>query len=35
MQGDTERAIEAGFTDYMTKPVDEELLFIKLEQYLG
>lgn len=35
MQGDAERAIAAGCTDYLTKPVDEELLFKKLTQYLG
>jgi two-component system cell cycle response regulator DivK len=35
MQGDVEKAIAAGCTDYLTKPVDEDLLFKKLEQYLG
>jgi CheY-like chemotaxis protein len=35
MPGDAKRAVEAGFTDYLTKPVDEELLIIKLKQYLG
>jgi two-component system, cell cycle response regulator DivK len=35
MQGDAERAIEAGCTDYLTKPVDEDLLLKKLKEYLG
>lgn len=34
MSGDAERALAAGCTDYMTKPVDETLLFAKLDQYL-
>jgi CheY-like chemotaxis protein len=35
MQGDAERAKAAGCTDYMTKPVDEDLLLQKLKEYLG
>lgn len=35
MQGDEEKAKAAGCTDYLTKPVDENLLFRKLKQYLG
>lgn len=35
MQGDTEKALAAGCTDYLTKPVDENLLLQKLKQYLG
>lgn len=35
MQGDAEKAIAAGCTDYLTKPVDEALLFQKLKHYLG
>lgn len=35
MRGDAEKAIAAGFTDYMTKPLDEDLLNRKLKQYLG
>ncbi len=35
MQGDDERARAAGCTDYLTKPVDEDLLYAKLKQYLG
>ena len=34
MQGDPEKALAAGCTDYMTKPVDEVLLLQKLKQYL-
>jgi two-component system, cell cycle response regulator DivK len=35
MQGDEEKARAAGCTDYLTKPLDEDLLFKKLKQYLG
>jgi len=35
MQGDAEKALAAGCTDYLTKPVDEDLLFQMLEKYLG
>jgi len=35
MQGDDEKAKAAGCTDYLTKPVDEDLLLKKLEEYLG
>lgn len=35
MSGDAEKARAAGCDDYMTKPVNDELLFQKLEQYLG
>lgn len=35
MQGDAEKAIAAGCTDYLTKPVDEDLLIRKLKEYLG
>jgi two-component system cell cycle response regulator DivK len=34
MSGDAEKALAAGCDDYMTKPLDEDLLFEKLEQYL-
>jgi len=34
MAGDEERAKEAGCNDYMTKPVDEDLLLAKLKEYL-
>lgn len=35
MQGDDEKAIAAGCTDYLTKPVNEDLLLRKLKEYLG
>ena len=35
MQGDGEKAIAAGCTDYLTKPIDENLLLTKLKEYLG
>ncbi len=35
MQGDAEKALAAGCTDYLTKPIDEDLLMAKLKQYLG
>jgi CheY-like chemotaxis protein len=34
MSGDAERAREAGCDDYMTKPVDEAVLFEKLTRFL-
>jgi CheY-like chemotaxis protein len=34
MQGDAEKAKSAGCTDYLTKPVDEDLLLQKLKEYL-
>jgi two-component system, cell cycle response regulator DivK len=34
MQGDAEKARSAGCTDYLTKPVDEDLLLQKLREYL-
>jgi CheY-like chemotaxis protein len=35
MQGDADKARAAGCTDYLTKPVDEDLLLKKLNEYLG
>lgn len=34
MRGDEERARSAGCNDYLTKPVDEDLLWQKLKVYL-
>lgn len=35
MSGDAQKALDAGCDDYLTKPLDDDLLFEKLEQYLG
>jgi two-component system, cell cycle response regulator DivK len=35
MQGDVEKALSSGCSDYLTKPVDETLLFKKLKEFLG
>ena len=35
MRGDEERARAAGCDDFLTKPIDEDLLFAKLGKYLG
>jgi CheY-like chemotaxis protein len=35
MQGDEERARACGCDDYLTKPIDEDLLFATLERLLG
>jgi two-component system cell cycle response regulator DivK len=35
MSGDEERAMAAGCDDFMTKPIDEDLLFAKLRRWLG
>ncbi|HET8585876.1 MAG TPA: response regulator [Casimicrobiaceae bacterium] len=34
MAGDAERAIAAGCNDYLTKPLDDALLFEKLDRHL-
>ena len=35
MSGDAEKALAAGCDAYLTKPLDDELLFEKLEHFLG
>jgi CheY-like chemotaxis protein len=35
MRGDEEKARQAGCDDYLSKPLDEDLLFEKLAQFLG
>ena len=35
MVGDARKALACGCDDYLTKPIDEDLLFRKLEQFLG
>lgn len=35
MRGDEEKARHAGCDDYLSKPLDEGLLFAKLTQFLG
>jgi CheY-like chemotaxis protein len=35
MEGHERKAKEAGCNDYLTKPVDENMLRIKLNEYLG
>lgn len=35
MSGDKERALAAGCDDYLTKPLDEELLYQKLDHFLN
>jgi CheY-like chemotaxis protein len=35
MNGHVEKAKEAGCDDYLTKPINDELLFRMLEKYLG
>jgi CheY-like chemotaxis protein len=35
MSGDEEKAKAAGCNDYLSKPIDEDLLFAKLQTFLG
>ena len=35
MRGDRERILESGCDDYLSKPIDEDILFAKLHQFLG
>jgi len=35
MRGDEEKARECGCDDYLSKPLDEDLLFEKLSRFLG
>lgn len=35
MPGDEEIAVAAGCDTYLTKPIDEKLLFAKLDEFLG
>jgi CheY-like chemotaxis protein len=35
MDGDRQKALDCGCDDYLTKPVDEEILYAKLARFLG
>jgi two-component system cell cycle response regulator DivK len=35
MTGDAEKALQSGCNDYLSKPLDEDLLFAKLAKFLG
>jgi len=35
MMGDAEKALQSGCDDYLSKPLDEDLLFAKLARFLG
>jgi two-component system cell cycle response regulator DivK len=35
MTGDEEKARQSGCDDYLSKPLDEDLLFAKLDKFLG
>jgi two-component system cell cycle response regulator DivK len=35
MMGDAEKALQSGCDDYLSKPLDEDLLFAKLAKFLG
>ena len=35
MRGDAEKALHSGCDDYLSKPLNEDLLFAKLARFLG
>lgn len=35
IKGDREKALSTGFDDYITKPINEDLLFATVEKYLS
>jgi two-component system, cell cycle response regulator DivK len=35
MTGDEEKALQSGCDDYLSKPLDEDLLFVKIDKLLG
>ena len=35
MDGDHQKALDCGCDDYLTKPVDDEILYAKLARFLG
>jgi CheY-like chemotaxis protein len=35
MHGDEEKARACGCDDFLTKPIDEDLLFARIEHFLG
>jgi len=35
MDGDRQKALDCGCDDYLTKPVDDEILYAKLARFLG
>ncbi len=35
IKGDREKALRSGFDDYVTKPIDEDVLFATIEKFLG
>jgi two-component system cell cycle response regulator DivK len=35
MTGDEEKARQCGCDDYLSKPLDEDLLFAKIDKFLG
>ena len=35
MSGDAEKALAAGFNDYLTKPIDDDLLLKRINKWIG